>query len=191
MRIRKTHSLDIPASVQRDVWLDAREVADLSRGDAPEAGTEKIHSAIRDHVAAAGYVNMPLPHPVHDKFLQMTGWRIPEDGAPWQEGWGRVNSFWRRTTEERSRLFELDLPAFAAPQSIKGGVKFLLDGVAIGDMRLLRGAWHKVVLPVESAASGQPFMLAIVADPSPSFDSRRIRFRRAALPSRFVCAREE
>ncbi|MBD5538710.1 MAG: class I SAM-dependent methyltransferase [Desulfovibrio sp.] len=174
MRISKKCSLDIPPALQRDGWLAPQRL--LKKDKASE---ERLNEAVETYVAAHGYVNTPLPRVRHDKFLQLNGWRLPEAGCAWQEGWGRANSFWQRGPEERSLSLELDLPAQGTANY--GNLEFLINGSLVKSLELERGRWWRISVPLDAAPAGKPFILTVRCGDHAVFENRLMRFRKAAL----------
>lgn len=174
MRISKKCSLDIPPALQRDGWLAPQRL--LKKDKASE---ERLNEAVATYVAANGYVNTSLPRLRHDKFLQLNGWRLPEAGCAWQEGWGRANSFWQRTPEERSLSLELDLPAHGTANY--GDLEFLINGSPLKRVSVERGRWWRISVPLDATAAGKPFILTVRCGDDAIFENRLMRFRKAAL----------
>ncbi len=174
MRISKKCSLEIPPALQRDGWLAPQRL--LKKDKASE---ERLNEAVETYVAEKGYVNTPLPRSRHDKFLQLNGWRLPEAGCAWQEGWGRANSFWQRTPEERSLSLELEMPAHGGANF--GTVEFLINGSLVKKVELERGRWWHISVPIDSAKSGKPFTLTARCGEDAIFENRLMRFRRGAV----------
>lgn len=187
MRIRKKEPMAIPAALLQEGWLPASELTELQKSG------KGVLSAVAAHLPCEDYVNMPIPHPRHDKFLQQNGWRFPVPGQNWQEGWGRVNSFWRRRAEDLFLVLETDMPAAGADQY--GRCRFCVNGREVLSARMPRGAWHTVSVPIHDVPPDAPFVVTIHAEAADDFNLRRIRIRKPrftqATPSQSVSILEE
>lgn len=109
---------------------------------------------------------MPIPHKNFDKFLLLNGWRMPDTDKDYQEGHRRINSWWK--TDAEAMDFEIDLPAV---KSGHGLVNLVINDKKISELRLPRGAWYKVTLPLEDLNHNEPFMLTIaIAEAEDNFE---------------------
>lgn len=167
MRIRKKHSIKILAPLLENGWLSANELFELQKNI--EGGL----SAIVSHLPHGDYLNMPIPHPWHNKFLQQNGWRFPKSGVDWQEGWGRVNSFWTRQVNDRYLILDINMPVVDSTQL--GYCQFLINGKEVTGTELVRGVWYAVSVPVFHVPPDTAFVLTIQTANAQNFALRRIR----------------
>ena len=167
LRVRKKRSLDISAAVHVNGWLGADEFKKVST----DKGCGIAFMAGR---VPGKYRNLVTPHRWHDKFLQLNGWRIPR-GDDWQEGWGRVNSFWTRNGSDASLEVTVEAPSHGFSGTV--GVAAAINGETVFTADLLRGAWHRLRIPVADIPAASPFLLTLTMPQTDDFMARIIRIK--------------
>jgi SAM-dependent methyltransferase len=169
LRVRLRRPVKPAGRLQKSFFLQPAHYVSLCE-DVPRA----IASLARS--IPERYVNLTIPHPFHDKFLLLNGWRLPGESNPeWQEGFGRGCWFLRRSPEDVQLVLEIEIIETMLGASSE--VRFLLNGEVALTASLPRGIWHRISLPVAHITAGETFCLRMDVSGGLGFSERIFRVR--------------
>ncbi|MDO9582616.1 MAG: class I SAM-dependent methyltransferase [Desulfomicrobium sp.] len=173
IRARRSGRFSLSPRIQTDGWLAADVFMDMCQ-DSQEATT-----FLARHIPER-FVNLPLPLPFHDKFLQVNGWRCEyenEDG--WQEAYGRVNMFMRISTCKS--LLEFELEALNTGDIEEAPISISINGKMLVSESIVRGTWHRIRLSLKDVSLDETFVVTICVNGHDKFDSRLFRIRNVSF----------
>ncbi len=167
--IKKKSDVPFKAPIQQDILIDPDVFFHLS---------QKKNAAVSflSEFVANTYVNMPVPHPFHDKFLQLSGWRFPDHNPEWQEGYGRIHAFFRKKSTDKTLVIEFSIPETGFGNDILFTTS--LNGEEILQCSISRGIWYSIQISLDNIASDKNFLITISLGNSERFEDRLIRIRR-------------
>jgi SAM-dependent methyltransferase len=174
-RVVKRGTPHIPAKVLADKWFPASEFDALCQSGGGAAGLVPQYSP------PDCYFNIPVPQLNHDKFLQLNGWRIPVPDLPYQEGYGRVNSYWRRSEGETCLFFELEAPVYGSCPDVLA--RIYVNGSFCSEQSMIRGLRYGVSLDITGQAEGKGFLVTVQMPDSDDFEACIIRIYQQAVTS--------
>lgn len=171
VRARRSDKFSAIARTEANPWLDARTFLEICNSDSGA-------TAFLARYIPKKYINLPLPLPTHDKFLQVNGWRCANGGQTgWHEAYGRANLFLRRQANETTFAFEIE--ALEEGSVGQTPLSFSINGKKLASTRVTRGIWHLTTLFIGDLPAHETFVMTITIEVDGAFPSRLFRVRSA------------